>query len=271
MNSVFKEFDGLSKYSDEFIKNLYNISKVSYPDTLNLIRAETIKIVCNFLSIKKIEDDDNFLNNIHKIINKNEVNNLRLHVYNEINKKNWFRPSYFNLGKDKIFEIVGNELAMQSKINISIQMPGDESSVLSMHADQYGGESHYQVVMWLPLVDVHDTKSMYIIPKKISEKIERNIKKYSKKGFTDEIYREHKKKLKFLRINFGEVLIFSPNLFHGNITNKTNTTRWSFNTRFKSLFSPYVSDEKDLGNFYQPIVVRPVTNNALNYKFPEFE
>lgn len=271
MNNVFNDFETSTKNTNSFLKNSYLISKVSHTDTLNIIRKQVIKIVMSFLGIKDVKDENNFLNNIHKVIKKNDVNNLRLHVYNEINKIDWFRPSYFNLGKDKIFELVGNELAMQSKINVSIQMPNDESSVLSMHADQYGGESHYQVVMWLPLVDVFDTKSMYIIPKKISEKIEKDINKYSKKGFTDKIYKEYKKKLRFLNINYGEVLIFSPNLFHGNITNKTNTTRWSFNTRIKSLFSPYVSEEKDLGNFYQPIVIRPVTSNALNYKYPEFK
>ena len=267
----FKEFLSYSDNSNDFSNNLHLISNVQNDDTLKILKSEVVKIVSNYLNCEIPNDEDYFLNNIHKIVNKDSVNDLRLHVYNEINSFNWFRPSYFNLAKDNLFELVGNELAMQAKINVSIQMPNDESSVLPMHADQYGGESIYQVVMWLPLVDVFDTKSMYVIPKEFSIEIESNIKNYAKEGFTDKIFKEYKNKLKFLKVDYGQVLIFSPNLFHGNIMNETSSTRWSFNTRIKSLFSPYVSEEKDLGNFYQPIIVRPVTKNALEHKYPEFK
>ena len=267
----FDKFLPPSDNSTHFSNNLYSISKVQNHETIKTIKSEVVKIVSNFLKFEIPEDEDYFLNNIHKIVNKDRVNDLRLHVYNEINSFNWFRPSYFNLAKDNLFELVGNELAMQAKINVSIQMPDDETSVLPMHADQYGGESIYQVVMWLPLVDVFETKSMYVIPKKFSQEIESNINDYAKDGFTDKIFNEYKDKLQFLKVDYGQVLIFSPNLFHGNIINKTSSTRWSFNTRIKSLFSPYVSEEKDLGNFYQPIIIRPVTKNAMEYKYPEFK
>ncbi len=47
---------------------------------------------------------------------------------------------------------------MQLRVNLSIQMPEDESSLLPVHADTWSGDSPYEVVVWLPLVDCYDTK-----------------------------------------------------------------------------------------------------------------
>ena len=52
---------------------------------------------------------------------------------------------------------------MQKNINLSIQMPGDDSSMLPVHADVLNGDSPFEVVLWVPLVDCHATKSMYIL------------------------------------------------------------------------------------------------------------
>ena len=53
---------------------------------------------------------------------------------------------------------------MQNKVNLSIQYPNDSSSLLETHADTWSGDSPYEVVVWLPLVDCYKTKSMYILP-----------------------------------------------------------------------------------------------------------
>ena len=54
---------------------------------------------------------------------------------------------------------------------------------------------------------------------------------------------------------------------HGNRINTESQTRWSFNCRFKSLFSPYA--EKRLGDFFEPITIRPATRFGMNYRLPE--
>ena len=53
---------------------------------------------------------------------------------------------------------------MQLRIGLSIQLPGDESSLLPIHADTWTGVSPYESVVWLPLVDCYKTKSMFILP-----------------------------------------------------------------------------------------------------------
>ena len=82
--------------------------------------------------------------------------------------------------------IVGNELVMQTKINLSIQIPKDDSSLLPVHADTWSGLSPFESVVLIPLVDCFKTKSMFILPANKSKKI-------------DKIFNQ-KKKLKQLRI-----------------------------------------------------------------------
>ncbi|MCM0018624.1 MAG: hypothetical protein NBV67_01385 [Tagaea sp.] len=77
---------------------------------------------------------------------------IRLGDYRHFAK---LRPGYFAMGRSRLEPLVGNELAMQNRIDFSIQMPGDKTSLLDIYADVFSGETPYQVVMWTPLVDVH--------------------------------------------------------------------------------------------------------------------
>ena len=56
-------------------------------------------------------------------------------------------------------------------------MPKDESSKLELHADSLSGESKFQIVLWVPLVNVYKTKSMYIFNKEFSKQTLKKIKK----------------------------------------------------------------------------------------------
>jgi sporadic carbohydrate cluster 2OG-Fe(II) oxygenase len=154
---------------------------------------------------------------------------------------------------------------MQLRVNLSIQMPGDESSLLPVHADTWSGDSPYEVVVWLPLVDCYDTKSMYLLPPKASNSLSDNFWSHSQ-GSSNQIFSAIKDEVKWMKVNFGEVLVFNQIHPHGNVVNEENETRWSMNCRFKSLFSPY--KDKKIGEFFEPITMRPVTKLAMRYKLP---
>ena len=115
-------------------------------------------------------------------------------------------------------------------------MPNDDSSLLPVHSDTWAGDSPFEIVVWLPLVDCKESQSMFILPKNT-----KLFKKFNKISFknNNEIFNIIKKDIKFINIKYGQVLIFSQNLPHGNIVNKKNKTRWSLNARTKSLMSPY--------------------------------
>ena len=156
--------------------------------------------------------------------------------------------------------ICGNELAMQRKINLSIQLPKDNSSLLPIHSDVWSGCSPFEVVLWVPLVDVYNSKSMFIFPKNINDKVYKKFSLYKNfKIFFD----KYKNKIKFLNLKFGQGIIFAHSIIHGNIVNNTNETRWSFNCRFKSLMSPYY--KKDIAETFIPISIKPATNIGLEY------
>ncbi len=217
--------------SEEFLTN--GIVKIAVEDKLALDLLKKI--------ISPIDD-----------LKSENLNNIRLADIQQLNSFIGIRDQYYSLAKNALHELVGNELVMQRNINLSIQLPGDDSSILPIHADTLQGDSPFEVVLWVPLVDCYDTKSMFF-----ARKHPIDIKGKSLK----QLYAECNPY--FVDVKYGECLIFSQNWLHGNVINQTNETRWSLNCRFKSLFSPYA--DKKLGEFFEPIEIRPATRMGLNY------
>ena len=77
------------------------------------------------------------------------------------------------------------------------------------------------------------------------------------------------KKAKFLKIDYGQGLIFQHQMMHGNIVNKEKNTRISFNCRFKSVFSPYGS--KSIGETFVPINLKPSSILGMRYNEPKIK
>ena len=67
-------------------------------------------------------------------------------------------------------------------------------------------------------------------------------------------------------VKYGEVMVFNSTLPHGNRVNREDSTRWSLNCRFKSVFSPYC--RKELGEHFEPITLRAASRIGLDYQWP---
>jgi len=241
----------------EFIDQGYIIRDVANKDALGKIQK--------FTTEKLSRKGGDSLDKTHESISINELNTFRLDVIKEINDQPWLREAYFQIVKPYLDVLVGNELAMQLRVNLSIQMPGDEGSLLPVHADTWSGDSPYEVVVWLPLVDCYDTKSMYFLPPEAANNLSNNFKLHTQ-GDSEQLFNTIKDDVKWMKVDYGEVLVFNQIYPHGNVVNEENETRWSMNCRFKSLFSPY--KDKKIGEFFEPITMRPVTKVAMNYKLP---
>tara|TARA_B100001250_G_scaffold414327_1_gene451989 strand:+ start:1330 stop:2133 length:804 start_codon:yes stop_codon:yes gene_type:complete len=255
------------KINDEkfFQENGYLIKKIDNIDGLKYISQKFFKV----LNKKKIILNTNKikLSKLHKFINKKSLNNLRVKIIKSINEDKKFSENYYNVAKKTLDFLIGNEVAMQKNINLSIQTPNDPDSMLSMHSDIHAGESPFEVVAWLPLTDVQANSMSMFIAKPKNNKIVNKYVMESRKNI-QEIYRKNKKKFKFLKINYGEILIFSPILMHGNIINKTNFTRISMNCRFKSLLSPFnvfSRTHRNIPHFFKPLVIKPMTKVGFNF------
>ena len=147
-------------------------------------------------------------------------------------------------------------------------MPKDDESLLDIHADTWSGDSAYETVVWIPLVDCKDTKSMFILP---AYKYKKFINILKKRNINDskKLFEVLKKDLSWINIKYGQVLLFNQTLPHGNIINNTKETRFSLNCRFKSIFSPY--GDKKIGEFFEPITLRPASKIGMNYKLPKID
>ena len=193
---MIQNFENLEvkKLQKKFLKSGYLICNFKNKNKIIKIQKILTKKIKKRLKIKS--SNPNLLNNLHKNIKANKLNDLRLGLINEINKDIFFKETLYKEAKEILDLIVGNELAIQKNLNLSIQLPKDNSSLLEIHSDTFSGESPYQVVLWVPLVNVFDTKSMFVFPLNESLKTVKNLRKlYSLKKY----FEKNKKKSKFLK------------------------------------------------------------------------
>ena len=250
-----------------FKKNGYLIKKTNDQVSLDSLQDFVYKILAQKKK-NNTKDKKEFFTSLHRHIQKKKLNNFRVNAITLINRNKNFRDLYYSCAKELLDGFVGNEIAMQKKINLSIQIPNDTKSMLPMHSDIYACESPFEVVVWIPLMDVKkSTHSMFITNPKDNAAINKAITK-SKNLTIIKIYNKFKKKFKFLKINYGEILIFSPIIQHGNVVNTTKETRISLNCRFKSLLSPYdvfSKTHRNIPHFFQPHVIKPLTKIGFNF------
>jgi sporadic carbohydrate cluster 2OG-Fe(II) oxygenase len=248
-----------------FLADGYVIIPVEDAAGLTQIQSAAAAIAAAKLALAKPLDAQAFLDTIHDHVDAARLNELRLGVFDGLNGEAWFRPAYFSLARKALETLVGNELAMQLRVNLSIQLPGDDSSLLPVHSDIWNGDSAYEVVAWLPLVDCRRTKSMFLLP---PEPNRRALARFAALGRSSEdVYQAVESDLLWLEVKAGEILIFSPTLMHGNRVNEEKGTRWSMNCRFKGLFTPYA--DKRLGEFFEPITLRPTTRIGAAFRLPQ--
>jgi sporadic carbohydrate cluster 2OG-Fe(II) oxygenase len=251
--------------TDSFLKNGYIIGAAEDRAALDRIRGLLARIAATILGLANPDDPDRFLNRICDHVDSAKLNDFRIAVIRGMNAEPWLRPAYFALARLALQCIVGNELCMQRRINLSIQLPGDSSSLLPVHSDTWSGDSPFEVVLWIPLVDCHRTKSMYILPPAGAVEIQRDLAGFSGRSAED-IFRNIERNVKWLEIPYGNFLLFNQNLPHGNRINEEPDARWSMNCRFKGVFTPYA--DKKLGEFFEPITLRAASRIGLDYQAP---
>ena len=209
--------------------------------------------------INKNKKYNNDLSELHQFIDKKNINELRIKCFEKINKLDW-KKIIKKIVLQELVKILGPDIQIQTKINLSIQMPGDRSSILPTHSDSWSSDTPFQINLWLPLTDAFDTNSMFVLGESVSLKAFKLISKNKKNKL------EKPNKEDFIKVKYGNFVIFNPSLLHGNVLNKTRKTRVSLNVRFKSTFSPqpdkYHQDRK-YGTYYQDFIRSDNTNFAI--------
>jgi len=148
----------------KFLKNGYIIERILNKKNLNFISKSVFKSLKETGFFKNIIISNKTLNNLHKYVPSKEINRVRLKIINDLKKNKEIRLNFFELIKKYLELLVGNELAIQKNINLVIAPPLDSSSILDIHADTWGGNSPFEIVAWLPLVDCFkQNQCLYLI------------------------------------------------------------------------------------------------------------
>jgi sporadic carbohydrate cluster 2OG-Fe(II) oxygenase len=252
--------------SERFLDEGYVIIPAENREDLDHIRDLAAGIATDHLGLDAVRDSAALLDGIADNVDASGLNDLRSAVINTMNAEAWLRPAYFGLARAALSAIVGNELVMQRRINLSIQIPGDDSSLLPVHADVWSGDSPFEVVLWVPLVDCYGTKTMFLLPPAKDRPVQERLSSFAGKS-ADDLFSAIEPDIKWMEVPYGHVLLFSQTLMHGNRINEENEARWTMNCRFKSVFSPYAS--KKLGEFFEPVTLRAASRLAFEYDLPE--
>jgi sporadic carbohydrate cluster 2OG-Fe(II) oxygenase len=197
-------------------------------------------IVCEPLRSYGFPEGGN-LEDLHLYINSSNVNNARLSCFHRLNSSNWLEivTSEFLTNAQ---ECLGPELLIQKAINVSIQLPNDETSVLPIHSDCNSGDSPYKLNIWIPLTAARETASMFILDTQRSIEGLRAIVKGREPEISTNVS-------DYVNLQYGEYIIFHPAFLHGNCVNKTEHTRVSLNLRFASTLLERLSSA-DLGRSF---------------------
>ena len=252
--------------ADRFLKDGFIIAPSEDRAALDRMQNCIANFAAAFLKVDAPSDAGAFLNGIAGRVPEGHLNDFRLAVIDGINSTDWFRRAYFDTARNLVERIVGNELCMQRRINLSIQLPQDQSSLLPVHSDTWSGDSPFEIVLWIPLVDCFKTKSMYLLPPAEAAAFDHDFKQRAGASAED-IYHSIKQEVRWMEVSYGSVLLFNQNLPHGNRINLEAEARWTMNCRFKGVFTPY--QDKKLGEFFEPITLRPATRAAMAYRPPE--
>jgi sporadic carbohydrate cluster 2OG-Fe(II) oxygenase len=248
--------------SERFLCDGFIIAPTENFDVLSNIIEDLGKWTSRWLSSDGEARSIGALSRSHETVSARHINELRLHLFAHLNSQPDTRAKYFALASDLLFDIVGNELAMQTKVNLSIQQPDDPGSVLEIHSDVWTGDSPFQVVLWVPLTDTTGTNAMFFLPPEPSYEAYRRVRAGQLRSMT-EVRAAYDSQISTIEMKVGQVLVFNSNCLHGNQLNTTTMTRWSLNCRFVNLLAPATNPERRLGSYYTPLTVRPATRMGL--------
>ncbi|MGD0476330.1 MAG: hypothetical protein ABSB70_24375, partial [Candidatus Velthaea sp.] len=126
-----------------FLRDGYAIEDVESRGSLERIRGAVVTAASDFLDVTPPADHGRFLESIGDLVGAERLNALRLRIIHRLMDSDWFRDAYFACGRTLLETLIGNELAMQRSIGLSIQLPDDDSSLLPLHSDAWSEDSPF--------------------------------------------------------------------------------------------------------------------------------
>ena len=130
-----------------------------------------------------------------------------------INNDKKFKQYFYEISKELLDPLIGNELVMQKRISLSISF--QKIKFVTTNTLRYMVRLSIEAVAWLPLVNCYKTKSMYILPPPEIKNLLVSLKIMHSDSQKFKII----KKVVWLNLKYGQILIFNQQLPHGNVVN----------------------------------------------------
>jgi len=227
---------------------------------LNNFRAEFETIVKQEIVESSLSYPKYFsLANLHQVLNQKDINNIRLRIIEKLNSLGNINARLMVNPLPEFFRsILGPDELIQKNVNLVIQRPSD-SDISELHRD-YPGNSEFELVVWVPMVDCSKEMSMYVLDFDKSIDVARKMKNNPENGwsFLRESVDKHAEEFP---VKFGQALVFMTPLFHGSRVNISSQTRVSFNFRLKALFSP--TGIRDSFSFWNLFCISEFTRRCI--------
>jgi sporadic carbohydrate cluster 2OG-Fe(II) oxygenase len=246
--------------AEELLEQGYLVMPSEDSAKLAMIRDRLFEQTSQWVAYRG-EPAEEFFNHFHRYgLQGVALNDFRVSTIRYCSTQLNIARLVFEAFQPVLLRLIGPDIVVQKTMNLVIQQPGDSDQVPT-HRDA-PLNSPFEVVVWLPLVDVYGTKSMYILDRKGTEEALQFLRRDDPdfEGYT-RYAEDHGINL---RVPFGSACLFWTGLVHGCHVNGESETRWSFNIRYKNLFSPYGS--KGLGDFFEPLCLSPLTQIAFEYE-----
>ena len=246
----------------EFARRGYAIVPASDPAVLDALRGEVAGRARRLVADRG-EPLERFFNGFADYgLEGAALNAFRLALVAELGQLDVARK-LFAAFRSPLAALVGPDVAAQKTVNLVVQQPGDSDQV-PVHRDA-PSNSHFEVILWVPLVDVYGTKSMFLCDR------ERSAEGLAllQGGAPFAAFEAHVERHGVdLAIPYGSALLFAAGLAHGCKINAEPDTRWSLNLRYKNLFSPYGA--KGLAEFFDVLELSPLSRVGFGFERQEF-
>lgn len=246
---------------DELLQNGYCKLALEDLESLEKIRRYVISLITkNNLNSEADPVKLRCLSELHQTFKSPDINDLRLQLIDNLNAAGNFNQSLMVRPLPEfISNAIGDDQVIQRNVNLVIQRPGDVDNS-ELHRD-FPGNSAFELVVWIPLVDCSKDMSMYLLDFDNSIKVAQKIAKGGRETWSllEEIVEKYAVEIP---VDFGEALVFMTPLFHGSRINRGEKTRVSFNFRLKNMFSP--SGMRDSYAFWSVFRLSKFTKKILD-------
>lgn len=212
----------------------------------------------------KGEKPEDFFNKFHEYGLKSvELNKFRMDLMGWCNRELRVARSLHETFRDHIAALVGPDVVAQKGTNLVVQPPGDKDQTPT-HRDA-PISSHFEVIVWVPLVDVYRTKSMFISDRAGSSK---SLDMLQSGGSYADFCAYVEKHSTNLKVDYGQACFFAGGIAHGCPLNVETETRWSLNMRYKNIFSPYGA--RGINDYFELLTLSPLAKVGFDFEKQEY-